>query len=189
MDAEEVFHVSQIELLPVTSEVIRRETRRDGNLSKIYEQVVNGWNIACENEQLKPYHNRRNELTVSQGCLLWGIRVIVPVKLRSHILTLLHESHPGIVRMKALARSYVWWPGIDHDIEKLVKQCFGCQKNQNMPAIAPLHPWEWASSPWERIHIDFAGPFMDRMFLVVVDAHSKWPEIVEMKTTTATKTI
>ena len=52
MDAEEVFHVSQIELLPVTSEVIRRETRRDGNLSKIYEQVVNGWNIACENEQL-----------------------------------------------------------------------------------------------------------------------------------------
>jgi hypothetical protein len=46
-------------------------------------------------------------------------------------------------------------------LEKLVKQCFGCQKNQNMPAIAPLHPWEWPSSPWERVHIDFAGPFLD----------------------------
>ena len=58
-----------------------------------------------------------------------------------------------------------------------------------MPAIAPLHPWEWPSSPWERVHIDFAGPFLDRMFFVLVDAHSKWPEIVEMKTTTSTKTI
>ena len=58
-----------------------------------------------------------------------------------------------------------------------------------MPAIAPLHPWKWPSSPWERLHIDFAGPFMDRMFLVVVDVLSIWPEIVEMKTTTATKTI
>jgi hypothetical protein len=91
--------------------------------------------------------------------------------------------------MKALARSYVWWPGNDSDIEKLVKQCFGCQKNQNMPAIAPLHRWEWPSSPWERLHIDFAGPFLDRMFFVLVDAHSKWPEMVEMKTTTSTKTI
>ena len=101
----------------------------------------------------------------------------------------LHESHPGVVRMKALARSYVWWPGIDSDIEKLVKQSFGCQKNQNMPAIATLHRWEWPSSPWERVHIDFAGPFLDRMFFVLVDAHSKWSEMVEMKTTTSTKTI
>jgi hypothetical protein len=52
-----------------------------------------------------------------------------------------------------------------------------------MPAIAPLHPWEWPSSPWERVHIEFAGPFLDRMFFVLVVAHSKWPEIVEMKTT------
>ena len=58
-----------------------------------------------------------------------------------------------------------------------------------MPATAPLHPWEWPSSPWERVHIDSAGPFLDRMFFVLVDAHSKWPEIVEMKTTTSTKTI
>ena len=72
---------------------------------------------------------------------------------------------------------------------KTCKTMFRVPENQNMPAIAQLHPWEWPSSPWERIHIDFAGPFMDRMFLVVVDAHSKWPEIVEMKTTTSTKTI
>ena len=58
-----------------------------------------------------------------------------------------------------------------------------------MPTIAPLQRWEWPSSPWERVHIDFAGPFLDRMLFVLVDAHSKWPEIVGMKTTTSTKTI
>ena len=76
-----------------------------------------------------------------------GIRVIVPIKLCKQILNMLQESHTGVVRMKTFAQSSVWWPGIDSDIKKLVKQCFGCQKNQNMPAIAPLHPWEWHSSP------------------------------------------
>jgi hypothetical protein len=76
-----------------------------------------------------------------------GICVMVPIKLRKQILNMLQESHTGVVRMKTFAQSSVWWPGIDSDIKKLVKQCFGCQKNQNMSAIAPLHPWEWHSSP------------------------------------------
>ena len=55
--------------------------------------------------------------------------------------------------------------------------------------VAPLHPWTWPAKPWQRINIDFAGPFEGRMFLVVVDAHSRWPEVIEMKSTTATATI
>ena len=60
---------------------------------------------------------------------------------------------------------------------------------QKLPAHVQLHPWEWPSSSWERIHIDFAGPFLGRMFLVMVDAHSKWPEVIEMNTTTTERTI
>ena len=44
--------------------------------------------------------------------------------------------------------------------------------------MVPLHLWEWALGPWQRIHIDYAGPFRGKMFLVVVDAHSQWVEIV-----------
>ena len=29
--------------------------------------------------------------------------------------------------MKALARSYVWWPGLDEDITGVVKGCAECQ--------------------------------------------------------------
>ncbi|XP_033760674.1 uncharacterized protein K02A2.6-like [Pecten maximus] len=55
-----------------------------------------------------------------------------------------------------------------------------------MPKSAPVHPWEWPSNPWQRIHVDFAGPFMNFMFLIVIDAHSKWPEVFIMRSTTTT---
>ncbi|KAL5010737.1 hypothetical protein ScPMuIL_013042 [Solemya velum] len=91
--------------------------------------------------------------------------------------------------MKSLARSHVWWPGIDKDIEALAKGCEGCQAVKHSPPAAPIHQWEWPSRPWERIHVDFAEPFLNSMFLVVVDAHSKWPEVVKMKKTTSARTI
>ena len=53
----------------------------------------------------------------------------------------------------------------------------------------PLHSREWPAQPWQRIHIDFAGPFLGVMFLIVVDAHSKWPIVILMTTTTASRTI
>ena len=58
-----------------------------------------------------------------------------------------------------------------------------------MPQMSPLHPWEWPSAPWQWIHVDYVGQFLDTMFLVVVDAHSKWPEIYVMKSTTSQQTI
>ena len=101
----------------------------------------------------------------------------------------LHNSHPGVTRMKSIARSYVWWPKIDHQIETLVKSCITCQSTRDMPPVAPLHPWVWPAKPWQRLHIDFAGPFLGKTFFILVDAHSKWPEIVEMKSTTSQQTI
>ena len=52
-----------------------------------------------------------------------------------------------------------------------------------------LHPWQLVESPWQRIHIDFARPFLQQMFLIVIDSFSKWPEVIVMKSTTATITI
>ena len=91
--------------------------------------------------------------------------------------------------MKMVARGYVWWIKLDKDIEQLVKSCRHCQAVWNNPPVAPLHPWIWPSEPWKRIHIDFAGPFCGRTFLVVVDSYSKWPEIIQMKSTTTAATV
>ena len=95
----------------------------------------------------------------------------------------------GIVKMKSLARSYIWWPGIDQEIEATTKSCEGCQRMKVNQHLVPVHPWEYPEGPWRRIHADYAGPFESHMFLVVVDAFSKWPEVVVMKDLDALHTI
>jgi hypothetical protein len=71
--------------------------------------------------------------------------------------------------MKALARSYVWWPTLDEDIEREEKNYNQCQLHHTTPAAAPLYPWEWPRHPRTRFHVDYAGPFKGEMILVVVD--------------------
>ena len=122
-------------------------------------------------------------------CLLLGSRVVVPSALHEAVLRELHESHQGVSRMKALARSHVWWPGIDKDIEALAKSCPNCLEVKSAPPGVILHPWVWPSRPWSRVHIDFVGPIFGKMYFVLMDAHSKWPEAWEMASTSSTKTI
>ena len=132
---------------------------------------------------------KRSELTVEGGCVLWGARVVVPEKFRRKLLNELHSNHPGVCKMKGIARSYLWWPGLDKAIEQLAKSCVECQSVKSSPATAPLQPWVWPQRVFQRVHIDFAGPFQGTNFLVVVDAFSKWPEVYTMQSTTVTKTI
>ena len=102
--------------------------------------------------------------------------MVVPTRGRKVVLRQLHEGHPGMTNMKALARMYVWWPDIDKEVEKSVQTCNHCQEQQAAPPVAPLLPWKWPSRPWVRLHIDFAGPLEGKMMFVVVDSHSKWIE-------------
>lgn len=183
-----VLQVSNVELLPVTSHQIAVETRRDPTLSKVLNFTLNGWPTSLQDKNLRTYFEKREQLSTDQGCLLWGSRVVVPPNLRKRLLHELHENHPGVSRMKAKARNYLWWPILDQDIEDFIKQCYACASMQNQPAAAPLHPWSWARNPWERIHIDYAE--LDKQhYLVVMDSFSKWIEVLPTKTTTAARTI
>ena len=181
-------NIRRIESLPVTSTEIRRAMQRDPTLSKVKLYILSGWPMEVP-KALKTYHSKIAELSVEDGCLLWGGRVIIPPPLREKIKAKLHKEHLGISKMKALARSHVWWSGIDKELESLVKSCPDCAVVKQAPAKAPLHPWSWPTRPWERIHIDFTGPFMNKSFLIVVDAYSKWAEVIEMSQTTAARTI
>ena len=100
----------------------------------------------------------------------------------------LHNDHLGMVRMKGVARSYFWYPGIDKDIEMEVNGCEACQTFRADPPSAPLRPWKTPSMPWERIHLDF-GQINGVNILVVIDSGTKWLEAFIMNTTTAEKTV
>ena len=115
--------------------------------------------------------------------------MIIPPQGRKRVLAELHDTHPGASRMKSLARSYIWWPNMNAEMDQLVKECRVCQETRPSPPTAPLHPWEWPSKPWSRLHLDFAGPYMNHMFLIIVDAHSKWMDVHLMKSITSSQTI
>ena len=189
LPGETILLMEHLEGTPVHSGHIKAWTKRDPVLSQVLRYTLEGWPKAVNSEELTPYYTKRTELSVEDGCILWGTRVIVRPQGRSKVLSELHEARPGESRMKALTRSYVWWPGLDQDIVKKVKSCDECQAHQSTPAEAPLHPWEWPGLPWSRLHVDYAGPYKGEMFLIVIDAYSKWLEVHYMKSTTSNATI
>ena len=98
--------------------------------------VREGWPDSADIE-LKPYWTRRLELTAYDGCIVWGGRVAVPPPGQESVLIELHGGHPGTSRMKSLARGLVWWPGMDQEIENMVKQCSDCQQSRPSPPTVP----------------------------------------------------
>lgn len=101
---------------------------------------------------------------------------------------MLHETHIGIVRMKSVARTYVWWPGIDCDIENWVKCCKACQSMSNKKSEQELSSWPKTNKPFQRIHMVFCM-FDGNTFLIVEDTYSKWLEVYVMNNTNASATI
>ena len=102
-DPSIAFQVSFMEELPVPAANIANETRKDNTLATVYQYVVEGWPHKIPEGALKPYYQCKDQLATDQGCLLWGLRVIIPPTLQAQMLNELHVSHPGIVKMKALA--------------------------------------------------------------------------------------
>ena len=188
--AEVVYLMEYLDTSPVTSSQIRRWTEKDSVLAKIKHWMLSGWpKETPEDETLRPFFHRKCELSMENGCLLWGSRVVVPEKGKEKVLKMLHQSHPGMSKMKSLARCYVWWPRMDREIEACVKACEMCQVNQKAPPVVPLHPWSYPSRPWSRIHIDHAGPFMGKTFLLVIDAYTKWLDVHITPSTSSSATI
>ena len=137
-----------------------------------------GWPLKFEADDLKALIcKRREELSVHAGCVLCGSRIVIPHKGPEDALDVLHESHPGTVRMKSLATSYVWWPNMAKPLEEKDKSCVPWQSHQKNPPRSPLHPWEWPGRSWSQAHVDYAGPFMGKMSPPIIDANSKWMHV------------
>ncbi|CAH8590406.1 unnamed protein product [Schistosoma haematobium] len=180
-------HLRQI--LPVTAARIAEHTRRDPILRRLSTFIQRGWPPRITSHELKQYYQRRQSLSIVNDCIMVADRVVVPYNLRSLVLKQLHTAHPGTGRMKAIARSYVYWPNIDEHIEDFVRACRKCAEVSKCPRKAELHSWPSPEEPWSRIHVDFAGPFQGTYFLVCVDAYSKWPEIFPINQITSQQTI
>ncbi|XP_055585371.1 uncharacterized protein K02A2.6-like [Uranotaenia lowii] len=162
------------------------ESRRDKVISRVVEYLKSGWPQNLEDGEIKKLFQRRDELSVEEGVLLWGFRIVIPAKLRKPLLCELHVVHIGIVKMKSLARSYFWWPSLDKEIEDFGKKCEFCL--QLRPERSdPISPWRLTSAPGDRVHVDHFS-FQGADFLVLVDSYSKWLEVYPVRTLTSKQT-
>ncbi|XP_055699110.1 uncharacterized protein K02A2.6-like [Phlebotomus papatasi] len=177
--------------IPVTFRMIQNSTQKCPILLEVASLILKGWPLHSANlsAEVSEFFKFRESLSLIRSCIMYRERIVIPSNLRTDILKQLHDAHPGITRMKALARSYVFWPKIDKDIEDLVKNCANCVAVAKFPTKSVLYSWPLSTRPWQRVHADFAGPVNGLWFLVLVDSYTKWPEVYTMSSTTATATI
>jgi transposase InsO family protein len=174
-------------LLPVEFERIQAETLADSILQQVVLFVQRGFPKKPD-DKIAPFASHKSQLSIFRNCLMFGDRVVVPVSLQPQVLAILHESHSGIVRMKSLARRYVWWPKMTEHIEQLARQCDACMSSSSNPPQCTV-PWPEAKQPMDRVHVDFAGPFRGFMWIIIVDSYTKFPEVYPLTSTTTDKTI
>ena len=164
---------------------MERESGADAEIQTVLRCIREGWHDV--KGEFRPFWNVRHELAPVGGkssCLMRGNRIVVPRLLQKRVLQLAHEGHLGVVRMKQRCREFAWWPGIDRQIEQMVRDCEPClvSGKSRQPVHAPLQPTPWTAVPWQRLQVDIFGEIQiamahQRYAILVHDLGSKWPEV------------
>ena len=155
---------------------IQEATNQDPDLQILCACIAeNHW---VKNNSTRAYYGIRHELTVVNGVILRGSRILMPQSLRETTLQLAHQGHQGVVKTKQLLREKVWWPGIDQAVERLICTCLACQAQGPSSTPQPLCMTMMPSQPWQTLHADICGPFpTGESLFVMVDTCSRWPEV------------
>ena len=74
-------------------------------LSKVFMYTNTEWPEKVD-EEVKPYARRAQEISIEDGLIMWGYRVLVPKKFNVELLKELHPTYIGVSKMKSLARQY-----------------------------------------------------------------------------------
>ena len=171
--------------LPFTREALREETKKF--FGDILAALKNGWRSSTKRKHPQFYSLREDISVTPDQVLYYNDRVIVPPTLRKVTLQDLHSSHLGVEKLKSLARLSCWWPSLNADIANFVKDCTQCHTK---PKPSQWTPWPSTYEPWQRVHVDYCGPLLNKYYvLVLIDAYSKWPEIFTTTTANAEFTI
>ncbi|XP_063959342.1 uncharacterized protein K02A2.6-like [Lytechinus pictus] len=163
-------------------EEIRKYTDDDETLRKLVNVVTE-----CRPEDpkelskdIRKFWSCRDKLSVEDGILMKGECVFIPGPLRHEVLQMIHTGHLGIVKSQQRAKSSVYWPGIDKDVEDTTRGCPICQANQRKQQHEPLVPHDVPEGPWEVVGTDLFC-FNNRDYLIITDYFSKCPFVKEVR--------
>ena len=132
---------------------IQEETAKDSTLSTLREVTLRGWPDGRSDcpAALLVYRNYRDVLTVADGLILKGTRIIIPESLQPAVLKQLQYAHQGAPKCKLRANGSVFWANINKHIDELVKTCSPCQRHQKLNAKEPLLPHDVPPKAWHTL--------------------------------------
>jgi len=154
---------------------IKEHSQSDPELTALREQVYHGWpqNAKDVPQLLKPYWSYRDEITIEDGILMKGHRIIIPGVMQQEILSKLHASHQGTEKTKLRARSAVFWRNLNKDIDNVTKTCSTCQEYQPSQQKESLIQTEVPPRAWHTVASDLFYLAGDE-YLLVADYYSKY---------------
>ena len=132
---------------------------------------------------LRPYWPVQNQLTIQNGLLLNGPRLVIPTCMWLEMLDKLHEGHQGVVRCRSQAQSSVWWLGLSRQLDELERSCMSCAVERRNPP-EPMITSETALRPWQKVATDMFV-YKKATYLLVVDYASSYVEIAKLAATTS----
>ena len=109
---------------------LRLATQQDDKLVLLKHTITQGWPNTIKEvpNSLQPYWTFHKELTVEDGLVLIGTRIVIPNKKHEAVLKLIHEAHLGLSKCKLHTKVTVYWLGLNDQMEKLVLDCELCLK-------------------------------------------------------------
>ena len=153
---------------------LRKTTAQDNQLTRLSHYINTGF--PCDKKNLltglKEFWNYRDTLSIKNGLITCGTRIIVPYEMRAEMLQYINEGHQGKERCLLQARNTVFWPKVTYDIQELIERCIICQEHGKSQSIIGTTQ-ELPPFPWHTLATDiFYWKRMD--FLIVTDVFSKY---------------
>ena len=172
-DGKEFELVNMVKLLPASDpklSEIQRKTEADQTLQVVKSFILKGWpnNKSDLPLQAAPDYTLRDELTVQDGVILRGKRLVIPASLRKQMKNKLHSSHMETESCLRRAREYIFWPGMSAEIKKQVEACEICRTYETSQQKEILIPHEIPSHPWEKVGTDIFE-LKNKSYLIMVD--------------------
>ncbi|XP_048581557.1 uncharacterized protein K02A2.6 [Nematostella vectensis] len=169
---------------------IQKETECDETLQRLKETVLQGWPETKQeaDPRVAEYWTYRDEISVYNGVLYKGERVIVPSSLRKTLMSRVHASHQGEQACLRRARDALFWPGMSQQIRDLVSSCSLCADHVPAQTKEPLMTPELPKRPWSIVAQDLYT-LNGKDFLITVDAYSGFWEVDELTQATAANVI
>ena len=175
----------------LTLQEVQMATEKDPSLQLLIPMIISG-DVAQvkSNPETKMFSQVFPELCMAQGVIMRGNQIVIPSSIQSRVLDICHEAHLGIVKSKQLLRSKVWFHGIDKLMEKKIAGCIPCQAAITVHQRNPLQITTMPERPWQRIAVDFCGPFPTGEYaLVTIDEASRYPDVEIISSTSARDTM